>query len=185
MVSLGDTRAVTGVGPFIGVVSSSKEPTPVDFYTGGWTPPSGSRKTRSREGRAVRQADDRRPTGRSVLKPLGARVQLVAPGNATGGVHAPAVCEELLSLPPLHMAATTPSVVMRYSGADTGVHSVPGTGTFWMAIMAMAPSFSGRLGGPSTTCCAAKTLTPLSNPSRPSSQAAGPSEGLRQTAPRN
>src|SRR6266511_88222 len=39
MRSLGDTRAATGVGPPSRVGSSSKEPTPVGFYTSGWTPP--------------------------------------------------------------------------------------------------------------------------------------------------
>ena len=40
---MGDTRAVTGVGPPSLNWYFSKEPTPADFYTSGWTPP---RKTR-------------------------------------------------------------------------------------------------------------------------------------------
>ena len=36
---MGDTRVVTGVGsPFFELVPRG-EPTPVDFYTRGWTPP--------------------------------------------------------------------------------------------------------------------------------------------------
>jgi cysteine desulfurase len=49
MRSLGDTRAVTGVGPPSRVGSSSKEPTPVDFYTTGWTPPADLLGASSRE----------------------------------------------------------------------------------------------------------------------------------------